>query len=94
MVATTTAMATTAPTIASAMVNLFIVEAEEGEVVFDELVEFIVEAEEGEVVFDELVEEADVGPNRVLVVADAEKPLGVVFAVFRAGSAVNPLAVQ
>ena len=78
MAATTMAMAATALTLASPMVNVLLVEAEEGEDVFDEL-----------------VKEADVGPDRVLaVVAAATPPEELVSAVFCAGSAMNPLAVQ
>ena len=71
-------MAATALTLASPMVNVLLVEAEEGEDLFDEL-----------------IEEADVGPDRVLAVVDAATPPGkLVSAVFCAGSAMNPLAVQ
>jgi hypothetical protein len=78
MAATTMAMAATALTLASPMVNVLLVEAEEGEDVFDEL-----------------VKEPDVGPDRVLDVVDAATPPGeLVSAVFCAGSAMNPLAVQ
>ncbi|KAG4433974.1 hypothetical protein IFR05_010554 [Cadophora sp. M221] len=78
MAAATIAMTAPALTLASAIFNVLFVEAEEGEVVFDGP-----------------VEEVDVGPNWLLVVTDAEKPLcEVVFAVFCAGSAVNPLSVQ